>query len=110
MDSKNSPRRRQSSISRHSHGRESILCTLDTTAFRPMLVTNFGDYTLAYLTSTSRENFLALWGPEAQIAVTTELIVDDARVGLFIYIPPQTYQILVHSVLQKSVQWECSCT
>ena len=67
-------------MSKSSRGRDSVICAMEPNSFRPMLVTIFGDYTLAYLSSTSRENYLALWGPESHMGVTTELSVEDAKV------------------------------
>jgi hypothetical protein len=79
MDNKTSPRRRESSRD-GSSTRENNACGMDPSSFRPMLVTNFGEYTLAYLSSMSRENYLALWGPESQSGITTELSVEYANV------------------------------
>lgn len=80
MDKKSSPRPRES-ISSKTSGRESVTCSIDPNNFRPLLVTNFGEYTLAYLSSTSRDNYLALWGPEVQNGVISELYLNEARVS-----------------------------
>jgi hypothetical protein len=81
MDKKSSSRHRES-VSSKASGRETTACAVDVSSFRPLLVTNFGEYTLAYLSSMSRDNYLALWGPEVHVGITSELSMEDARVSV----------------------------
>lgn len=52
----------------------------DQISFRPISITCFGDFILAQLMSSSRTNYLALWGPECHQCEAQELTVESAKV------------------------------
>lgn len=75
--------RRSSIVSTTSSRRQSIQGTLagDQISLTPMCVTCFGDFILAHLVSTSKTNYLAIWGPECHLCESKELTVDTAKVS-----------------------------
>lgn len=78
-----SPRR--SSIMSTSSRKQSVFqsnasVALEQLTFRPVSVTCFGDFILAQLMSSSRTNYLAIWGPECHQCDAQELTVETAKV------------------------------
>jgi hypothetical protein len=74
--------RRSSILSTTSSKRQSIqaTATLDQISLTPICVTCFGDFILAHLISTSKTNYLAIWGPECHLCESKELTIETAKV------------------------------
>lgn len=87
-----SPRR----LSLLSNNRQTISIN-EQIIFSSFSVTCFGDYILAYLTSSSKNNYLAIWGPEFHLCNSQELFIDSAKVSfLFSFFSFFSYFLLTY--------------
>ena len=82
MRNSNLSPRKSSILSATSSRRQSIqgTATLDQISLTPICVTCFGDFILAHFISTSKTNYLAIWGPECHLCESQELTVGTAKV------------------------------
>ena len=66
--------------------RKQTLSLQEQISFFPFIVTCFGDYILCFLTSSTRNRYIALWGPESHLCERQELLVESAKVSIFYFL------------------------